>query len=512
MTRYLINCLDKKAKIEKDIYGNFTEHLGRCIYDGLWVGKDSEVPNVNGVRKDVIEALKRIQLPVLRWPGGAFADTYHWKDGIGPQNKRKKIANVSWGGAIEDNSFGTHEFLDMCEEIGCDAFVNLNLGTGTVQEMVDWVEYMTGTGDTPMVNLRRENGREKPWKIAYLGVGNESWGGGGQMRAEHYVDLYKQCTQFIHIGNPGSFDESYLNRGTKLIAVGPPTGSEWTDAVMKNLTGTQYQLNFAFERNLTDGVSLHYYAFGSDDFMNSKTAGDFDEYDWYNLLQKGAEIEEKIVLQDNTMSRYDPSKVIGLVIDEWGSWYAAEPGTNPLFLYQQNTVRDAVLAAMTLNIFNKHADRVKLATIAQMVNVLQSIILTNGGKMILTPTYHVFDMYKKHQNATLLGTFIENEIIGVEDKRINRFYESSSIDSEGKVLATICNTSMDSDELLEIELYGAKILEAEADIIHAAPHAKNTTDKPDMVSKQRWNVNIENEKLIVSIPAASVISVYITTK
>ena len=190
MSKIIVNTLDKKNKINRNIYGNFSEHLGRCIYNGVYVGENSDIPNVNGMRTDVVEALKNIKLPVLRWPGGCFADEYHWKDGIGPKENRKKMINTHWGGVVEDNSFGTHEFLELCRQIGCEPYINGNVGSGTVQEMSEWMEYMTFDGVSPMAALRAENGHAEPWKVKYFGVGNESWGCGGNMRTSYYADLY----------------------------------------------------------------------------------------------------------------------------------------------------------------------------------------------------------------------------------------------------------------------------------------------------------------------------------
>lgn len=507
MAKYLINYLDRKSTINKDVYGNFAEHLGRCIYDGLWVGKDSPIPNIKGVRKDIIDALKAIKLPTLRWPGGCFADRYHWKDAIGPQEQRKKIVNKTWGGVVESNAFGTHEFMDMCEEIGCDVYLAGNLGTGTIQEMADWVEYITGGGDSEMANLRRQNGRQEPWKIKYFGIGNEVWGCGGEMTAEHYTNQYRQAYHFI--GDHGFMVESSI----KFIASGPCSDDyAWTDAVTKSLTTNTYCMSQVKKNPLMDGLAYHHYIFGGDSYFDLKEATDFDDKTWYKMLKKTADTEELIIRHDTAMSKYDPEKKVGLMVDEWGTWFKSEAGTNPAFLFQQNTMLDAVLAGVYLNIFNKHSDRIKMATIAQMINVLQAVILTEGEKIVMTPTYHVFDLYKDHQNATLLGSHIENTKVGVDDVQLNKLFESSSVDATGNVLSTIANTSTNQGETIEVSLHGKEIASVKAQVLCAELHSHNTFAEPNKVKIQDLAVKVVNGEIQVEIPAASVVKLEIKVK
>lgn len=507
MAKYLINYMNRKSKINKEIYGNFSEHLGRCIYDGLWVGKDSPIPNVNGVRKDIMDALKKIKVPVIRWPGGCFADQYHWKDAIGPQEQRKKIINKTWGGAVEDNSFGTHEFMDMAEEIGCDVYLSGNLGTGTIQEMVDWVDYITGDGDSEMANLRRKNGREKPWKLKYFGIGNEVWGCGGEMMPDYYANLYRHAYHFVAA-------KSFL-AGTDMqfIASGPCTGDyEWTDVVTKNLSQQTFAMRQIKNNPLMNGLSMHHYAFGGTDYFNLGLATEFGPEEWYDLLYKGYETEELIEKNDIIMSKYDPEKKIGLMVDEWGSWFKSEPGTNPHFLFQQNTMRDAVLAAVYLNIFNKHSDRVKLATVAQLINVLQAVILTEGDKMVLTPTYHVFDLFQNHMEATLLDSYIETKKVGIGKNMLDQLIESSSVDAQGNVLVTLCNTSIDTSETVEATLFGKAIQTATAEILCADPHTHNTFDEPENITIKAHEVTLTEDGFRLEIPAACVVKVSIQVK
>lgn len=369
-----------KTKIDKEIYGHFAEHLGHCIYGGIYVGKDSDIPNINGYREDVVYALKDMKVPVLRWPGGCFADTYHWKDGIGPQQHRPSMVNVNWGGVTEDNSFGTHEFLDFCELIGAEPYISLNVGSGTVQEAAEWVEYVTSSNVSPMTDLRKKNGRDKPWNVKYWGIGNESWGCGGNMTPEYYSDLYKQYSTFAH------------GAKYKIASGSSDYDTTWTNVLMKNTQRHQ---------NLIQGLSLHYYTIAYN-WRHKGAATGFDEKEWFLTLSKTLKMDDIVSEHAKVMDKYDPNKKVGLIVDEWGDWFDVEPGTNPGFLYQQNTLRDALVAGINLNIFNNHVDRVKMANIAQAINVLQSVILTKGKEMVLTPTYYVYKMYNVHEDATLI--------------------------------------------------------------------------------------------------------------
>ena len=383
MDKYLINPNHKISKINKDIYGHFAEHLGRCIYEGIYVGENSKIPNVNGMRIDVVNALKDMGIPVLRWPGGCFADEYHWKDGIGDKANRKKMINTHWGGVVEDNSFGTHEYFELCRQLGCDTYINGNVGSGSVKEMNEWVEYMTFDGVSPMAELRKQNGSEKPWKINYFGVGNESWGCGGNMDPEYYGCLYKRYNTYVRDYNS--------NNKIKRIACGPNVDDyHWTREVMDKV------------KHHAQGISLHYYTIPGDTWEHKGSATEFDTKEYYKTLAKAYRIEELINNHISVMNSVNPQQWVNLVVDEWGTWYDVEPGTNPGFLYQQNTMRDAMVAALTLNIFNKHSDRIMMANIAQTVNVLQAMILTDAQKMVLTPTYYVFKMFKEHQNLSLI--------------------------------------------------------------------------------------------------------------
>ncbi len=494
MKRLVINTIEKKSHINKEIYGHFSEHLGRCIYEGLYVGENSDIPNVNGMRTDVVEALKKIKIPVLRWPGGCFADEYHWKDGIGPKETRKKMINTHWGGVVEDNSFGTHEFMELCRQLGCETYVNMNVGSGSVQEMSEWVEYLTFKGVSPMADLRKKNGHEEPWDVNFIGVGNENWGCGGNMRPEHYANEYRRYSTYCR---------NYTDKKMYKIMGGPNVDDyNWTETTMKTIgkSGT-------YPADLISGISLHYYVHPGG-WENKGSALDFDRNEYYETIRKAYYMDELITRHGDIINQYDPEKRIGLIVDEWGTWYRVEPGTNPGFLYQQNTMRDAIVAGVTLNIFNQHSDRVQMANIAQLVNVLQAVILTDGADMLLTPTYHVFDMYKDHQDAELLASYIENEVIGTETDKIPEISQSVSISEDGSLNITLVNASDDKDETIDVIPVEYDAKEVKASILTGEMHDHNDfTNKEKVKLADYTDYKIEsNGHITVKLPAMSVVS------
>ncbi len=474
------------VKINKEIYGQFAEHLGRCIYGGIYVGDISSIPNIEGYRKDVVEALKEIQIPVLRWPGGCFADTYHWKDGIGPKADRPSIVNVFWGDVTEDNSFGTHEFLNLCELIGTEPYVSLNVGSGTVQEAMEWVEYITSSNISPMTELRKENGREDPWDVKFFGIGNESWGCGGDMLPEYYADLFRRYA-------------SYAKGAEYKIACGANSFDyNWTEQVMRKTKD---------KHHLIQGLSLHYYTFPYN-WSEKGSATDFNEKEWFTTLKKTLRMQELIDKHSAIMRKYDPDNKVGLIVDEWGTWYDVEPGTNPGFLYQQNTLRDALVAGINLNLFNNYAETVKMANIAQVVNVLQAMILTQGSEMVLTPTYYVFDMYKVHQDAMLIPIDLICENYKYEDEEIPSISASASV-KEGVVSITLCNLNPDNDESISINLDDKNYSVIGGKIITADKMADfNDFGKDEKVTMTDWKVSKpKNGKLSLEIPSKSVVLV-----
>jgi alpha-L-arabinofuranosidase len=473
-----------KQAIDKHIYGHFSEHLGSCIYGGLWVGENSSIPNVRGIRKDVVEALRKIQIPNLRWPGGCFADTYHWKDGVGPREKRPTIVNTNWGGVTEDNHFGTHEFMDLAEQLGCEAYITGNVGSGTVQEMSQWVEYLTFDGQSPMADWRRANGREKPWKVLFWGIGNEAWGCGGNMRPEYYADQIRKYGTYLN-----DFGGKHLMR----IASGPSDRDyRWTEVVMREAG------------RMIDGIGLHYYTV---DWNQKGSATQFDEKGWFKTLKMTLVMKELIERHSAIMDQYDPDKRKGLMVDEWGTWYDVEPGTNPGFLYQQNSLRDALVAGINLNIFNNHADRVRMANIAQMVNVLQSVILTKDEKMVLTPTYHVFDLYKVHQGALLLPVEMEPAEYELAGEKIPAVSVSASRDQAGKIHVTFCNLDPNRINTVTADLRGARATKISGQILTAsAINAHNTFEKPNQVQVASFgNAKLTSLGFQVPLPPKSVV-------
>lgn len=474
--------------IKPEIYGQFAEHLGHCIYGGIWVGPDSPIPNTRGLRDDVLAALKNLHVPVLRWPGGCFADEYHWKDGIGPREKRPSMINTHWGGVVENNAFGTHEFMDLCETIGCEAYICGNVGSGTVQEMMDWVEYITSDADSPMANLRRANGRERPWRLQYFGVGNESWGCGGSMSPEYYSDNYRRYNTFV---------KNY-DRAHPVFRVACGSNGEdfnWTDVLMRR--ATRYM----------NGLSLHYYTLPTGDWKKKGSATDFDEAAWHATLGRTLHMADLIDGHTAIMDKYDPLKKVGLVIDEWGTWYDVEPGTNPGFLYQQNTLRDAIVAALNLHIFQQHADRIAMTNIAQMVNVLQAMILTDGDRMVLTPTYHVFEMFKVHQGATVIPLELHSPDYELAGNVIPAVSASASRAPSGQVDLSLVNTDPRHPATVTCKLEGTAPTRVTGRVLTAATMgAHNTFDDPAAVAPAPFTgASLAGSTLTVTLPPMSVV-------
>jgi alpha-N-arabinofuranosidase len=486
MTSIIINTDIRKGKIDRNIYGNFAEHLGRCIYGGFWVGRDSEIPNINGIRKDVVEALKELNIPVLRWPGGCFADEYHWKDGIGSYEKRPKMINVHWGGVVENNHFGTHEFFELCELLNAEPYICGNVGSGTVQEMREWVEYMTFDGESPMSNLRAENGRVEPWSLKYFGVGNESWGCGGNMKPEYYADLYRRYATYVR---------NFGNNKVFKIACGANSGDyNWTDVLMREAG------------RFMDGLSLHYYTVPGT-WSDKGSATEFNEEEWFNTMKKTLHMDELITKHSTIMDKYDPEKRVALIIDEWGTWYNVEPGTNPGFLYQQNTMRDALVAGINFNIFQQHCDRVKMTNIAQTINVLQAVILTEGCKMVLTPTYHVFNMYKVHQDAELLSIKIDAGEYAFGEDKIQQLSSSASIDSEGRINISLCNLNPKEATQVKCDLRGTNKNSVSGKILTSSDmNAYNSFDKVNNIKPEVFEgAVLKDNCLEINLPAMSVV-------
>ncbi len=486
--KIVVHANQGKEVINKNIYGHFAEHLGHCIYDGFYVGDTNKIiPNTEGVRNDVIAALRKMKIPALRWPGGCFADTYHWKDGVGPKDKRPTMVNKWWGGVTEDNSFGTHDFLNMCERLGADPYISGNVGSGTVQEFSDWLQYVNFDGKSPMSDWRRQNGRDKPWHVQYWGVGNEAWGCGGNMTAEYYANIFRRYATFM----TNWVKDGQLSR----IASGASDADyHWTEVLMRDVP-----------HNLLAGVGLHHYSII--DWKNKSSATDFTEQQYFATMKSALQMNELINKHAAIMDKYDPQKKVDLVVDEWGGWYDVEPGTNPGFLYQQNTMRDAMIAGATLNIFNNHADRVRMANLAQTINVLQAVILTNKEKIVLTPTYHVMEMYNVHQNATLLPIDVTTEDYDLGSEKLPAISASASKDSAGLVHISITNINADKAESISINIEGSNFKNASGRILTSAKlQDHNTFDDPEKIKPMVFTgVSLKDNVINLKIPPFSVI-------
>ena len=476
-------------KISKHIYGHFAEHLGRCIYGGFYVGEDSEIPNLDGVRTDIIAALKEMKIPNLRWPGGCFADTYHWKDGVGPKSDRPTMVNQWWGGVTEDNSFGTHDFLNLCEALETEPYISGNVGSGTVREFADWLQYVNHDGVSPMADLRRENGRDKPWNVRYWGLGNEAWGCGGNMTAEYYADLYRQYATYM--------TDWTNSQQMYRIASGASDGNyRWTEVLMKNIP-----------QKLIEAVALHSYSVI--DWENKSSATAFSEKQYFQTMQRAYKMDEYITKHVAIMDQYDPERKIDLIVDEWGGWYDVEPGTNPGFLYQQNTIRDAMIAGMTLNIFNNHAQRVTMANLAQTVNVLQAVILTEGEKLILTPTYHVMKMYAVHQDAKLIPLTFDTPQFNVDGESLPALSASASKNEAGEIHISLVNIDSQKAHAVSIPMENLNAKKVSIEAIQSTNiQDHNTFEQPNKIEIKKFtDFSVKKGQLQMEIPAHSVLLV-----
>ena len=473
--------------ISRHIYGHFSEHLGRCIYDGFWVDPALNVQKKDRIRLDVVDALKKIHIPNLRWPGGCFADEYHWRDGIGPREQRPKMVNTNWGGVTEDNSFGTHEFLELCELLGCEPYVSANVGSGTVEEMAKWVEYLNFDGISPMSAIRKQNGHEAPWKVSFWGVGNESWGCGGNMTPAFYADQYRRYATYAR-NYPGAPLK-------KIVSGANDYDFNWTETIMKQVPLHQMW-----------GVSLHYYTVPQT-WNDKGSATKFTEQQYFTTMKKCIAMDSLVIKHSAIMDKYDPKKRVALVVDEWGVWTNVEPGTNPGFLYQQNSLRDALIAGTTLNIFNNHSDRVKMAELAQTVNVLQALILTDKEKMLLTPTYHIFDLYKVHHDAQYLPIQLNSPAYTSGNEQIPAVNASASLDSTGVVHISLVNLNPTQKITVSTSLQEVKWKTVSGQIVTSAKVTDiNTFEQPDKIHIEKFNgAKKQGDQLVAELPPASVV-------
>ncbi|HEY0281244.1 MAG TPA: alpha-L-arabinofuranosidase C-terminal domain-containing protein [Rhizomicrobium sp.] len=477
------------AVINPDVYGQFAEHLGNGIYGGLWVGEDSKIPNLRGFRKDVVGALKKLDVPVVRWPGGCFADQYHWRDGIGPRAKRPVRVNTTWGGVTETNEVGTHEYFELMEQLGSKSYINGNVGTGSPQETKDWLEYLTSDSKSSLALERAKNGRVKPWKIDYFAFGNELWGCGGNMRPDFYADLYHWYAAFA---------KTPADNTPLWIAAGATDGdTAWNEALMA--TNKFKDMN---------AVTMHHFSLPTRSWTGPKgPATGFGEDQWMSIMQQALQIDGMIAAHSAMMDKYDPQKNVGLFVDEWSNWYDVEPGTNPGFLHQQNTLRDAVTAAVNLDIFQSHADRVRMACITQMVNVLQAMILTDGPRMLLTPTYHVYMMYKPFRGASALAIDLKTPDYRFGDAAVPALHASAARRADGTLVISLVDLDPNRPAHVAVSLAGAGAKSVTGTILTAdAMDAHNSFDHPNAVEPAVFTgATLQDGVLNVDLPAKSVV-------
>jgi alpha-N-arabinofuranosidase len=482
-------------KIEPNIYGQFSEHLGRGIYEGIWVGENSPIPNTRGYRNDVIAALKRIHVPVIRWPGGCFADNYNWRDGIGPRAARPVRLNQLWGGVEETNAFGTHEFLDFAELIGASSYVSVPVGAGTPQSMSDWLEYMLSSSQSTLAQERRRNGRDQPFRVSFVGIGNESWGCGGQMRPEYYADVFRDFASFVRVPAENPLQ----------IAASGPAGDDyrWMEVLMADAA----KLAGPGPGRGMDAISLHYYTLPSGKWAVKGAATGFSEGEWFDTFAQTEAMGVLIAKHSAIMDKYDPAKRIGLFVDEWGTWYDPDKGSNPGFLYQQNTLRDALVAAVNFNIFHAHADRVRMTNIAQMINVLQALILTDKGKMIVTPTYHAFDLYKVFQGAVELPVDVGPSFYSHHGQQMPRVSASAGRAVDGTVYIGLVNVDPQMSVALQVTVDGMAPASVSGSVLTAAEmDARNTFESPHALEPAKFGgASLSHGHLAVKLPAKSLV-------
>lgn len=486
-----VNANEPGDTISRYVYGQFAEHLGRGIYEGIWVGEDSAIPNTNGYRDDVMEALKKLKIPVIRWPGGCFADEYNWRDGIGPRKERPIRINTHWGRVEEDNSFGTHEFMNLVELLGSEAYIAGNIGSGSPREMAQWLEYMTTEGETTLAKLRREHGRAEPWDVAFFGVGNETWGCGGNMTPEYYTDLYKRYATFL---------KAPEGKRPKLVASGGSNeNTDWTEALSSGTQGAGffYQIH---------GISHHYYTLPTGQWPVKGSSTGFPEEEWISTLHRTMLIDDYLALQEAVLETHDPDGEIGIYLDEWGTWYDPEEGREPGFLYQQNTIRDALVAALNFNIFHQHTERLHMANIAQTVNVLQAVVLTEGEQMLLTPTYHAFEMYIPFQDATFLPVQFSSVPPYEEGEfSVPHLSATAALTAAGELVVGLVNLHAESAIEVTANIEGFAAATTTGRVLAGdAIDAHNTFDQPDNVTPETLNLERDGNAVSATLPPRSV--------
>jgi alpha-N-arabinofuranosidase len=491
--RLVVSTTERGPVLSRYLQGHFAEHLGRGIYDGVWVGPDSAIPNTRGFRDDVVAALRELEVPVVRWPGGCFADEYHWRDGIGPRAERPVRINTHWGRVAESNAVGTHEFMDLMELIGADAYIAGNLGSGSPREMAEWREYMTADGESSLAALRRANGRAEPWRVAFWGVGNESWGCGGNLRPEFYADLYRRYATFLK--SPEG------NRPQRVASGGHSDLTVWTRVLSSTASG------------LLNGISHHYYTLPTGDWSKKGAAVGFPEAEWISTLARTLLLDDYLRANVTVLEESDPEGRIGLYLDEWGTWYDPDPADEGGILYQQSTLRDAVVAALNLHLFHRHAGRLHMANIAQMVNVLQAVVLTRGADMVLTPTYHAFRMHLPFQDATGVAARWEGELPSYElgETRVPALSATAAIAADGRLVLSLVNLDPHRRASVALHLADPELDRASGQVLTAAAmDAHNTFEAPAGVIPREYSAAGDAGEVTLELPPKSVVVVSLT--
>lgn len=483
---------DEIASIDPSVYGHFAEHLGRCIYGGLWVGEDAAIATEGGVRTDTVALLQELDLPVLRWPGGCFADDYHWEDGVGPRTERPRRRNLWWTQGRENvpeesNAFGTDEFLRLCERLDTEPYLAANVGSGNPDEALDWVEYCNYDGDTDYANARRENGHEEPYDVRYWGVGNENWGCGGRFDPADYALKYRTFANYLRgFNNLMGSEDTPLD----LVACGHIT-EQWNREFMEAL-GT--------DAHMVDHLSIHRYYKAGD-------ATDFDDEEYYRLFAESEKLVDDIERTAGVLDTFAPGTDIGIIVDEWGVWHPE--ATNDNGLEQPQTVRDAVSAAGVLDVFNAHADVVTMANLAQTINVLQCLVQTDEETAWATPNYHVFDLYQPHMGATSLHTVVETTEHTIDEDGVALVSASASATDDG-LFVTLSNRDLDGRSVvLDVGDRENHVVDSNVLFTGLDPQERSTKENADEFDSDDLSVDVESDGLAFDLPGSSVASVLI---
>ena len=486
---------EELGTINPDIYGHFSEHIGGVFYDGLWVGEDSDIPNIKGFRKEAVEKLRAIHIPVLRWPGGCFAEVYNWRDGIGPRELRPKRHNW-WDyedGRLESNQVGTHEFIDLCRLIGAEPYFGANITSMTPMDIRDWMDYCNSPrGSTTLALEREKNGSPEPFNVKYWGVGNETWGGGGEMTPEVYAHEYRKYAAVLYNLTRYMGGELFISGANGMDS------EDWTKRCLGELRHLHY--------SKSTGYTLHYYCGGLE-------CRGYDSNLWYEQMRRADKMQEVIDKAWGFIVGYGMQDRAQLVVDEWGAWHKSGSGPSKGFnLYEeQSTMRDALVAGLTLNMFNNNCDKVRMANIAQVMNNIQSLFLAGGPHCITTPTYHVFDMYKGHMGGTAVRTALENPVITYKSpkdgsaKTTKQFSHSASV-KDGVLTVTLTNADLKKDETISLEVVGGKAIgNAAVTVLHTEdPDTVNTFEEPENVKPA---APVEMPLRYIKVPRASVVTV-----